>query len=639
MTQTASLDAPPVTLHETVVQRLVFPVNDDGATMPLYVECTEGAARLAELVRDRRSMAVPPGERLSFASYFNAFPASYWRRWTIVRSVQLRVMINGNATVTVYRSNSRGNPQRVASEQAGNRFGHLSFDLTLAPFGDGGWYWFDVSGSHQESTIEWAEWAVETERVAHGRATLAITTFNRPDDCVGLLQSLVAEPETMDRIDRVVVVDQGTKNVADHPEFARLETRAAGKIDIVRQPNLGGSGGFARGMYEGAYRGDSGYVLLLDDDVRVEPEGILRGLAFQDLVRQDMIVGGHMVNMFLPSMLHSFGEKVNRYKFMWGPAPHVEEAHDFAEETLRETEWMHRRIDVDYNGWWMCMIPTKVVRKLGLAMPVFIKWDDAEFGLRAQDAGIPTVSLPGMAVWHVPWTDKDDTTDWQAYYHARNRTLMALVHSPYARGGELLRHSMMVQVKHVLAMEYSAAELRLQALEDILSGPEHLHRDLAVKLGEIRAYRSEQDDATVVTDPMGFPRVRRLKPPKKGKEPTAPRGPVGRVLTAAVGAAKQFVPERATSRVNPEAAVQAQDARWWMLSQFDSAIVSTADGTGAAWYKRDRQRAADIMRRSIALHEQLLTRWNSLATQYRTAVPEITSPQAWFGTWGIDGGG
>jgi galactofuranosylgalactofuranosylrhamnosyl-N-acetylglucosaminyl-diphospho-decaprenol beta-1,5/1,6-galactofuranosyltransferase len=31
-----------------------------------------------------------------------------------------------------------------------------------------------------------------------------------------------------------------------------------------------------------------------------------------------------------------------------------------------------------------------------------------------------------MAVWHVPWTDKDDTTDWQAYYHARNRILMAL---------------------------------------------------------------------------------------------------------------------------------------------------------------------------------------------------------------------
>ena len=149
----------------------MFPVNDDGATMPLYVECTEGAARLAELVRDRRSIVVPPGEKLSFASYFNAFPASYWRRWTIVRSVELRVQINGNATVTVYRSSSRGHQQRVASEQAGNRFGYLSFDLPLAPFGDGGWYWFEVSGSHEESTLDWAEWVVESDRAAQGRVT------------------------------------------------------------------------------------------------------------------------------------------------------------------------------------------------------------------------------------------------------------------------------------------------------------------------------------------------------------------------------------------------------------------------------------------------------------------------------------
>jgi galactofuranosylgalactofuranosylrhamnosyl-N-acetylglucosaminyl-diphospho-decaprenol beta-1,5/1,6-galactofuranosyltransferase len=626
-----------VTTHETVVQRLVLPVADDGSRLPLYVECTAGAARMAEWVRDRRAMAVPPGEQLSFGSYFNAFPASYWRRWTVATSVQLRVLVTGAATVTVYRSNSRGNPQRVASESTASRFGHLTFDLPLAPFGDGGWYWFDVAGGHEPSTLEWAEWVVESERPAQGRVTVAITTFNRPDDCVSLLRSLVASDETMDRVDRVVVVDQGTQAVADHSDFARVQGKGDGKIDVVRQPNLGGSGGFARGMYEAAYHGDSGYVLLLDDDVLVEPESILRGLAFQDLVRQDTIVGGHMLNMYLPSMLHSFGEKVNRYTFMWGPAPHTKEAHDFATDTLRETEWMHRRIDVDYNGWWMCLIPTKVVRQLGLAVPVFIKWDDAEFGLRAKDAGVPTVSLPGMAVWHVPWTDKDDTIDWQAYYHARNRIVMALLHSPYRRGGELLRHSLQVQVKHGLAMEYSAAELRLWALQDVLSGPAHLHRDLGTKLAEVRAFRGQHDDAIVVKDPLGFPPVKRLKPPKKGKEPTAPRNVVGRVLTAASGAVRQVTPARPTSRRNPEATVPSQDAKWWLLSQFDSAVVSTADGTGAAWYKRDRARFLDLMRRSVTLHQQLSRQWNRLAAEYRAAVTDVTSPDAWSVTWGLDG--
>ena len=45
---------------------------------------------------------------------------------------------------------------------------------------------------------------------------------------------------------------------------------------------------------------------------------------------------------------------------------------------------MHRRIDVDYNGWWMCLIPTSIlIREIGLALPVFIKWDDVEYGIRA----------------------------------------------------------------------------------------------------------------------------------------------------------------------------------------------------------------------------------------------------------------
>ncbi len=48
---------------------------------------------------------------------------------------------------------------------------------------------------------------------------------------------------------------------------------------------------------------------------------------------------------------------------------------------------LHQCVDVDYNGWWMTLIPTKVVRQLGLSIPVFIKWDDSEYGLRAKAAG------------------------------------------------------------------------------------------------------------------------------------------------------------------------------------------------------------------------------------------------------------
>ncbi|HEX5018327.1 MAG TPA: glycosyltransferase, partial [Actinomycetes bacterium] len=377
----------------------------------------------------------------------------------------------------------------------------------------------------------------------------------------------------------------------------------------------------------------SEYVLLLDDDVLVEPEGILRAVTFADLARQRIIVGGHMLNMHVRSMIHAWGERVNKYRFFWGPAPHTRHALNFSTCPLRATRWLHRRIDVDYNGWWMCLIPTSLVREIGLAMPVFIKWDDADFGLRAQEAGTPTVSLPGAAVWHVPWTDKDDTIDWQAYHHARNRLVAALIHSPYERGGRLLIESLAVQLKHAMSMQYSAAELRLWALQDVLSGPDHMHRTLPNKLAEIRAYRASEADAIVETDPDAFPQPKRRKPPKRGKDPTEPRGMVGRLTTAAVGAVKQFRKVNPMSEQRPEVRVPSMDVRWWLLSQFDSAIVTTADGAGASWYKRDPKRFADIMKRSIAIHQKLATEWDELAEQYRTAVPEVTDPKAWIDTW------
>ena len=43
----------------------------------------------------RSSTKVRSGERVSFGSYFNAFPASYWRRWTTVDKVRLQVRTQG----------------------------------------------------------------------------------------------------------------------------------------------------------------------------------------------------------------------------------------------------------------------------------------------------------------------------------------------------------------------------------------------------------------------------------------------------------------------------------------------------------------------------------------------------------------
>jgi galactofuranosylgalactofuranosylrhamnosyl-N-acetylglucosaminyl-diphospho-decaprenol beta-1,5/1,6-galactofuranosyltransferase len=581
---------------------------------------------------------VEANRRLTFGTYFNAFPASYWRRWTDFDSVRLSVKVRGEGSIVVYRSTSKGHVLRASSSPVnGDATQTLNFDLPLKPFIDGGWYWFDLEAGAGELVLEEAVWGVETEKTAHGRVTIGITTFNRPDFCVDQLLNLAQDPAVLEILDEVLVIDQGTQKVTDNENYAEAAAALGPKLRIIEQANLGGSGGFSRAMNEAVSRGASDYVLLLDDDVVCELEGVLRAVTFADLAKQPTLVGGQMFSLYDRSVMHAFGETLARYKWFWGPAPHTVHGHDFAQKSLRSTQWLHRRVDVDYNGWWMCLIPTSVIKEIGLSLPMFIKWDDAEFGLRAGAAGFPTVTMPGVAVWHVPWTEKDDTLDWQAYFHERNRLVSGLLHSPYDRGGRLVLESLENHAKRMVSMQYGTGETILLALSDVLAGPERMHRDMSFRLKEIRDLRAQFADARAEPELDAFPAPRREKPPRKGRAEISPKGPAGKVKTAAVGLLRQVRPVRRLASQHPEGIIPHVDQRWWRLAQFDSAIVSSADGMSAAWYRRDPRQFKDQMARSAQLHARLYREWPSLAARYRESLPELASPETWKQTFeGLD---
>ena len=189
-----------------------------------------------------------------------------------------------------------------------------------------------------------------------------------------------------------------------------------------------------------------------------------------------------------------------------------------------------------------------MLAEIGLSLPLFIKWDDSEFGLRAKAAGYPTVTFPGAAVWHVPWTDKNDALDWQSYFHQRNRFVAALLHSPFPHGGRMVRESLNHQVKHLVSMQYSTVELRLQALEDVLPGPGGLHDALGTRLGEVRAFVKQFPDAADSrATPTRSPPPRRAKPARRTRT-SAGAGPGPSRLSVVIGSLRQFRGARDRSR-------------------------------------------------------------------------------------------
>lgn len=633
------------------VHRVVFPLDDDPSTLPLYVDWRQvasatgapqsGTPQLAKHVitpTTRRSIQVPASQRLSLATLFNAFPAAYWRRWTDVTNVRLRLRVEGAARVEIYRSTTWGAFNLIASSEA--RSEEVIFDTPITGFGDGGWLWFEVEAAGDPAVITDAEWCVPAFGGYRAKnVSVAITTFNRPDDCVLQMSRFAAAPELMARIDQLMITDQGSKRVADAEGFAAGAAALGEKFRLITQGNLGGSGGFSRGMYEGIHRPDTDYVMLMDDDVVIEPEGILRAVNFADFTRTPTIVGGHMLNLFERAIMNSAGETVNRFEFHWRPASTDLEVIDFGARALRSIPEFHRRVDVDYNGWWMCLIPREVIEDIGLALPVFIKWDDVEYGLRASARGYSTVSLPGAAVWHEPWTEKVDLLGWQAYFHERNRYVAALMHSPYRRGGSVVRVSLATDIKHLLSMQYSVVGLRHQAIKDVLRGPKHLHEDLPTINQRVRALRAQFGDAKVIADIPSYPEVRRSKPLPRGKEATMPTTVFGFAARVVAVTLKNLAPSPTpATEERVETQVAAIDAEWWRLAADDSAMVSVADGTGVNVYRRDRRTFIGLLKESVALRLQMRRSWPTLQRQYRAAAPQYVSPAAWEETFRRSGG-
>ncbi|MFM2721335.1 glycosyltransferase [Microbacterium mcarthurae (nom. nud.)] len=611
------------------VNHTVFPVRGVAEVSSLYVDTGDGSdSQPGESyeIQGRRSIRIFPHRRVSMGTFFNAFPASYWQRFTNVRAVRLSATLSGRGLLSVYKSSARGRSSAVASRSFSDET--VEIDLPLTSFIDGGYYWFDVACAGGEATLEGAEWQVPDTREVEGTVTVGITTFNRPTYALDQLVAVGEDEGIKDVLDTILLVDQGTDLVSNQPGFPAAAEVLGDRLRVIRQANLGGSGGFGRAMLE-TLRGErSRYVLLLDDDAISEPEAIVRSVRFADFCIKPTIVGGGMLHLDERAVLYTQGETWDYGRSWMRPSGESEYDHDFAEDTLRATPELHRRLAADFNGWWMCLIPTEVLDRIGLSLPVFLKFDDIEFSLRAGDQGYPTVCLPGVAVWHMAWHDKDPSRTWEEYFIHRNRWITGLLHPGGKRGAALPLMSFLGDIKLLFMLQYSTVRLRHEALADLLRGPSALPGLLPQRQAEIRQMRGQYSDARVVENLADLPVVRRA-PGARGtvRRPTNPVAAL--VLAARVAVRQLLVRETAHSKRHPERIIPAPDISWWRFSDIDSALVTSPDGLGVAWYQRDRALMRRFLIKSVMVHLKLWRRFPRLSAQYRDGLTDITSPAAW----------
>lgn len=536
-----------------------------------------------------------PGVEAEVPEWFSFFPADHWRSLVGSLSVTLTVACDGGFRVLTRGSDSS---QEVVYVGSG--------DTTLSHISERvrSWAWVEAEpgGSVRDIT-----WSVDDMAAEPPPAFVVVPTFRREEDATLQAERFLR----MDGVHRVLVVDQGGTLGAYSPFQALVEIHGE-RLILVGQANFGGSGGYARGMVESLeFPGCA--VFLSDDDAAVPEEALRRMRLAQALAAQrgrKVVLGTPMLSAETPATLVSAAEWVAPKPFQWKPADGLSTPISVSGSPTHFADPLVLNVAPNYAGWWGALLPPGMVAQVGLPAPYFLKWDDAEFGLRASSRGYEFAVIPGTGAWHPTWGAWKTLTTWVAVLLHRNRLATA---AAYQAGRGVVIDSLVHQVKHVLSLQYDVAELWAAGIDSVLDGPAWLSSDLSKTRGQAQSVVDRLPGRMATTE----------IPPARGRL-SVPSGAF-HSLTGLL--------RKSTHR---QTSCEASSFTWRDGLGQDRVVL--LDEGDAFELVRDSSRARTALWVVLQQHARLLRDWSSLRARYAPALRSTTTLQHWRRTFGMDDG-
>lgn len=416
-----------------------------GETFPLYVRIREGGID--------RNLSVSRGTVLSFDTYFNAFSCSKYLRYTTVCSACAELIVSGSFSVSLcFRC--AGEEETVASN-------------IETPPGFSGPVEIPFTFPERESLCYFRLTAREDGcRVLGGRYTaaaepkftkLAIVscTFRREkyilENVDKLRRTLLTNTASPVRnLLEIFVVDNGGTLGGKLPDDQR--------IHLVKNKDCSG---FTRGMIELLQKRDEfTHILLMDDDIELEPASILKMIRFLSVTRpeyQELFVAGGMLLLNRPTIQYEATARWDGYEHPLKTGLDLSKA-----ESLFENEKEER---ADYGGWWCLCMPLSVIGETNLPLPFFFRNDDIEFGLRNMKQ---CLVLNGIGVWHQAFGEKFNTIHY--YYIIRNQMVVNAIYGLSEPTGAFLWRLLKLMLKAAACEHPEAITYLKMAVEHYLSG-------------------------------------------------------------------------------------------------------------------------------------------------------------------------
>ncbi|UKH25710.1 glycosyltransferase [Actinobacillus pleuropneumoniae] len=401
---------------------------------------------------------------ISTDTYFNSLSIGKWKRHTNVNDLNFSIIFKGKIKITWFINRLHYSPKILDEMYLDNTdLSEVSFALPFWNELEDGMLAFSIQAL-DESIITDFSYFTHSEPNNTVKLGIVITHFNRQQYVLPALERLKQE-----LLSDAYFKDKVALNVVDNSQnLPEVEN-----VAIIKNENLGGSGGFTRGLMALKEDGNYTHCLFMDDDASCEVEGIKRTISLLQFAKDpELAIGGAMLR---EDEMYRQYENGAKFDGLLTPIKAGLDLREVPHLLINEQEEK-----IDFCGWWYFAFPLSKVKHY--AFPFFVRGDDIGFGLAHK---FNIITLNGISSWQGDFALKHGPLP--AYLDNRHQIMQHFHH--FADQGilNLIKITARMTLRNLFTYHYETALAAIMAVEDAIKGNEFWEKnvDMAAKRKEI----------------------------------------------------------------------------------------------------------------------------------------------------------
>ncbi|MBW4563375.1 MAG: glycosyltransferase [Mojavia pulchra JT2-VF2] len=444
------------TLTDVKLQNIILPNTDICTVEELFLRLNNKCL----LNYEQNLVELKEGGIIKFNTYFNAFSSHKWQEYTIVKTINIKLLLQGRFHIKLLHIDYLSGYANLIDQKliTNNDLTEVRVFNNIKIQEYKGLLYIQIEAFKNNSIFAGGYFYTEVDVLPKidTKIAIIICTYKRENyinNNIKILQKYLLSNPNLENAFEIFVIDNGRT----------LSSFTNSQIHLIPNKNTGGSGGYTRGIIEVLKRKlYFSHIILMDDDIIIAPESLERIYNFQKVNNQkDLCLGGSMLKLDSKYIQHENGG-------VWDDVV-VRVKPDLDLRILKNVLFNEIEEYINYNAWWLFCFPTKVIDDFKLPYPFFIRGDDIELSMRLM---LKIVTLNGICVWHESFESKYSPT--QNYYMRKNEIILNFIYSEQFNKLDAIKLILKSTLREALCYKYKTANLILEGISDLLKGPDSL---------------------------------------------------------------------------------------------------------------------------------------------------------------------